>query len=273
MNNKVLRARILFVIIGLFCWWFIFKNALIGFKANLNAKIGTSSVFENSTNSNILKKNIDLNSYEYLLRVLKNIENDEIDLAVQCIDNEINELKISYFNEYLSKFSLYCKEKNKNKKSIYFFNEMLSFQNHMKNEYDVDDSNAVSLSEIVPFYIIKQEAKNKNVSNLCDIFIENTTKNGFLTKKAAIVICLKIRRLYEEDGVVKNADYLKKIQEQINMYKQLYSNELKDNPKFIDEIRYLDVFYDFLQKRINDPVRSIFKRITFNKNIKGLGEK
>ena len=69
----------------------------------------------------------------------------------------------------------------------------------------VSKSDAENYETVIPFYILKKyETKTKNTANLCDIYIQNTTKHGLLPKKTAIVICLKIRRLYELDGLIKN---------------------------------------------------------------------
>ena len=267
LSSKNKRRFSIFIILGVFCYSILFHFARITFLVNKNT---LKTTFSTSV------KELDNKSPESLLvyKTFKAIENEDISSAMKYIDEFVNTYNDVYMNAYLCNFKDYVIEKKKkNRKPIFFFNEMPVFTEYLVTNYKESKKDAERYSEVVPFYILKTyEKEHKCSSNLCDIFIQNSAINNHLSKKAAIILCLKIRTIYEDDGLVKNKDRLKSIQDIITMYKQNYPNELNNNPNYMDEIKWLDTFYSFLTDRINNPVIGIFSRMTFNKNIKGLGE-
>ena len=206
--------------------------------------------------------------------ILKNIENDDEQATVSQINSYLPEIKDVYLKSYLDKFLTYITTKKiKERKPIYFFNEMPVFSQYIGSKYNLDNVTASNYAQIIPFHILKKyDRASINTLQLCDIYLRENIKGDSISKNCAILICLKVRRMYETDGLIKSDETLKKIQETIDMYKQMYPNELKDNPSFMDEINWLEKFDDFLTQRINNPVMGIFSRLAFNKNIKGLGE-
>ena len=266
LKNKV--KILLFFILGAFCYGVIFYSGWKNFSAVQNASEGT---FAESVQEFYEKPE----DYRLILSILKAVEYDETDEAEEKTEEFLNISEDAYMNEYFGKLREFLSAEKKDRKPKYFFEEMGRFCSYFSSIYKESGNDSNRYSEVIPFYILKNyEKKEKDCVSLCETFLQNSTlnSNGYLTKKGAVVICLKIRKLYEDDGIVKNDERLKSIQNEITRYIQMYPDELEGSPVFSDEINWLRIFDSFLKDRIENPVTGIFRRISFNGNISGLGE-
>ena len=214
--------------------------------------------------------------------VLKHIDSGNIHealLGISVLENMSSTPINKRIKEYFRRFYDYSLS-HKVTTAKTFFTGMKEMQNALKNDCGLNDLDAEDFAQIIPFYILKTyEKKTKKTSELCELFLTQDTHDQHLTKKGAIVLCLAVRTQYERYG--KKTQQLKDIQEKITMYRQKYPSEIgkePKNPKFIDEINFIDSFYDFLTYWIDKPenlfkgIEHFFKRNNYNKKIKGLGE-
>ena len=272
MAKKIMKLRdwrifIIWVSLGILFYGLLFNFAVMDFRAGLNVNRGKFV-------TPVQKLEEMSPDFVNFYNILKTIENEDEASAADRINSYFYQSNDTYLKSYLEEFQRYINTKKaKLKRPVYFFNEMKSLSQYLQSKYRQKKNDSENYAQVIPFYILKKyDSASKNTLNLCEIYLRENINDSHLTKNAAIVICLKIRRMYEADGLIKSTENLKKIQGNIDIYRQLYPGELKDNPKFMDEINWLDSFYSFITDRINNPVMGIFSRWSYNKNIKGLGE-
>ncbi|MBP5358434.1 MAG: hypothetical protein J6Y69_04525 [Treponema sp.] len=228
-------------------------------------KIATGTQVELTAEKDSAISRVPLNKNSIVVDVITDIENGQMDRAMEkCVliqDEDVPDEVKTYLNEFM----LYYQKKSKGKKvnvqtqnELYFVNSSVYITEYLSANTSLSPVQVLHAGEVIPYFCISRYSEkftnrqnvNQSLFTLCGQYIQQFVyPQDSPTRMSSDIICLEIKtKLY---SYPRKPDYLRQVIALIDEYQNTYSDTLGPNGTFHKQRDYLESARSWCTKKIN----------------------